>query len=541
MPRAIVTFGRGWQALAVVRSLGRQGIEVVVGEETRFAPCFFSKYATATFLHPSPANEPGPFLDRLLEVVKEHAPDDPDDPYVLIPVHKETWLIAEHRERFEPHVRMALAPHEDMKLVHDKGRLPQLATELGIPIPETLLPRSIEEVYRVAPGLAYPQFLKVREGAAGVGIEKVDDADALIRSFKRFVEGYGLEPDRYPLVQAAVPGRDYCVTALFDRGEPVASMTYRNIRAFPRDTGAGSLRETVRFEEGEAAAERLLRHLGWHGIAELDFRKDDRSPPYLIEVNPRIFGGMPQSLAANVDYPHLLFRIASGEEVGRVEVGDRETRTETPVTGLLATLDEIAHDPARLAKLRRLKEEAGTLARSDVRRLDFGPFFRALKDVVDPKDIRRTIREKLEVHQGTIDDVLQADDPKPVMGFLFPLALMLKHGKLSMGVLTSEAELETERPRRRLRDLLRRPTWGTILLAFLLFAVCVFLQSWDVTASNVGRWAALPQRIAEAVFGEVHDASTPLGALATAGYHALNFVGYYFLAALILRQRKATA
>ena len=38
MPRAIVTFGRSWQALAIVRSLGRQGIEVYVGEEAPFAP-----------------------------------------------------------------------------------------------------------------------------------------------------------------------------------------------------------------------------------------------------------------------------------------------------------------------------------------------------------------------------------------------------------------------------------------------------------------------------------------------------------------------
>ena len=44
MARAIVTYARGWQALAITRSLGKQGIDVYCGEEAPFAPGFFSKY-----------------------------------------------------------------------------------------------------------------------------------------------------------------------------------------------------------------------------------------------------------------------------------------------------------------------------------------------------------------------------------------------------------------------------------------------------------------------------------------------------------------
>ena len=53
MARAIVTFARGWQALAITRSLGRQGIEVFCGEENPFAPCFFSRYCQDSFVYPS--------------------------------------------------------------------------------------------------------------------------------------------------------------------------------------------------------------------------------------------------------------------------------------------------------------------------------------------------------------------------------------------------------------------------------------------------------------------------------------------------------
>ena len=120
MARAIVTFSRGWQALAITRSLGRQGVEVFCGEEAPFAPCFFSKYCKDSFIYPSLSDDPEAFLDFLEEKVRELKPDG-DEPYVLLPVHRETWLIAEHRERFEPHIRVPLTSHDNMVRTHDKG------------------------------------------------------------------------------------------------------------------------------------------------------------------------------------------------------------------------------------------------------------------------------------------------------------------------------------------------------------------------------------------------------------------------------------
>ena len=154
---------------------------------------------------------------------------------------------------------------------------------------------------------------------------------------------YPRTPEDYPLIQDFVPGEDYCHTALYNHGEQIAGMTYHNVRSFPRGTGAGALRETVALPEADEASSRLLSHLQWHGIAQLDFRKGNDGRVYLIEVNPHFFGGLPQAVAANVDYPHLLFRIASGEKVEPPDV-DYSVRTEAPIVGLLATLDEIAHD-----------------------------------------------------------------------------------------------------------------------------------------------------------------------------------------------------
>ena len=108
-----------------------------------------------------------------------------------------------------------------------------------------------------------------------------------------------------------MPGDDYCTTFLFDHGQVRASMTYHNLRTYPVKSGTGVLRETVDAPAMERTGAALLGSLGWHGVAEVDFRWDGKSAePVLIEVNPRFWGGLTQSVASGWDYPYLLYRLA---------------------------------------------------------------------------------------------------------------------------------------------------------------------------------------------------------------------------------------
>jgi predicted ATP-grasp superfamily ATP-dependent carboligase len=540
MGRVIVTHSRGWHALAMVRSLGRQGVEVFCGEEAPFAPCFFSKYCAGSFQHPSVTSDPDGFIEFMVEKVRELKPEDPEEPYVLMPVHKETWLFSQHRERFEDLVTVPLTSFENMKRTHDKGKLALLAEELGITIPPTRQFHDQADLYRAIPEMEFPVFLKVREGAAGVGLKKCDSAEELTASFKQFVDGFDLQPEEFPLVQAFVPGEDYCVSALFDRGRRVAMMTYHNVRAFPRGTGAGALRETVALPEAEASAQRLLEHLGWHGMAQLDYRVGDDGTAYLIELNPRFFGGLPQAIASGADYPWLLFRMACGEMIEREPELDYDVRTEAPMLGLLATLDEIAHDERAMGRLQRVSEELGSLGRSNVEDVRLKPLWEAIRDASNPSDIKAYLGEMFEKHRDTINDVLQSDDPRPAMGVLFPIALMLKHGKLSVGVLTAEAEIDEERPRRSFRSQLLRPRWKTVVVTILLFVVCVLLVNAGMTGDNLGRWLLWPS---ESVFGSreaLHEAAgTVKGAMNLVGFYVMNVGFLYVFSAVVLRQRSA--
>jgi len=282
------------------------------------------------------------------------------------------------------------------------------------------------------------------------------------------------------------------------------------------------LRETVDRPEAEEAAIKLLSPLKWHGIAQVDFRIPDDGPAYLIEVNPRFFGGLAQCIAANVDYPYLLYQIAIGEPIGQQPEIDYEKRTETPIVGLLATLEEIANDETKLAELKTLAEELKRIPAADQKRQQFQRFLDQLKAVARPRNVKDYLRQMFEKHAGAINDVVQADDPLPGLGVLYPLALMLKHGKLSTAVLVSEQELPRERVKKRLRDYLR-PKWSTLLLTGVLFLLSVAIDWFEPTRRAIGWLLGWPR----------HAAGSEMS-LAFGLYHILNFVYLYILAGIIL-------
>ncbi len=159
--RAIVTYARGWQSLAATRSLGRRGVEVVTGDEFGLTPASFSRFSIADFRYPSPTREPEKFLDVLEKTVVKYKPENPDAPYVLMPIHKETYLIAEHRERFEPHIRVPVPEIAQIEQVHNKGTLAAYAIERGLSIPKTWMPASLDEFAAQVPEITLPAFVKL--------------------------------------------------------------------------------------------------------------------------------------------------------------------------------------------------------------------------------------------------------------------------------------------------------------------------------------------------------------------------------------------
>lgn len=434
--KAILTFSRGWNALAAARSLGRRGVQIIAGDEYRFSPTSFSKYTVDTFLYPNPDEDPAGFLDKLEEVVRRHQVEGEE--YVLMPFHKESFLISQHRARFEPLIKFALPTIDQVVQVDDKGTLARLCQQRGVPIPQTAVVDSREEFVAAAADFPYPAFVKVPRSAAAVGVKKVDDPAAATAAFDMFTQRYSLALGSLPLLQQGVPGDDYCTTFLFDHGQNRASMTYHNLLTYPLKSGTGVMRETVDAPAMTRIGEQLLSSLNWHGVAEVDFRWDGKSEtPLLIEVNPRFWGGLTQSVASGWDYPWLLYRLAIDGTVAPVEPHDSSVKTETPMVSLLATLAEISEDDLRLNCLKEAYRELHADAATEGRLRALGGFFKNLTAGIDVKARWQHAHTLLTDHAHAVSDVWSWHDPAPALGVLYPLAVFMKHGRVSTELLVS--------------------------------------------------------------------------------------------------------
>jgi predicted ATP-grasp superfamily ATP-dependent carboligase len=98
---------------------------------------------------------------------------------------------------------------------------------------------------------------------------------------------------------------------LLDRGRLRAKLAYRQVRDFPARGGQATLRVSIRSPRAEEHLQALLEKIEWHGVCQADFViEESTQTPYLIDMNPRLWGSLAQAIASGVDFPHLIYRLA---------------------------------------------------------------------------------------------------------------------------------------------------------------------------------------------------------------------------------------
>ncbi len=432
--RAIVTFGRSWHSLAVVRSLAARGIEVISADVYGLTVGALSKDSVASFTYPDPADDAEGFLATLEQEIESHRPPE-GVPYVLLPVQQETYLISDHRERFEDHIGLALPPRDLIHKVRDKGHLARFAEEIGLRIPPTWTFEQAPTDEELAE-ISMPVIVKIPRGAGGTGIERVESAEELPRVFAHLHETHG----SLPLIQGISEGEDLCVSAVCHHGEVHSIMTYQN-RHKPSASAPGSVRETIAAPEAEDAARKLLGELGWHGVAQVDFLWDGKSEPTLIEINPRLFGGLFQNVASGIDIPWLLFCLAAGKPLPPSQEPELGVRTETPFVGLLGILRELTRDGEDESLLEQLSDAWKTTRDQPDRSLShrLGTFFGRAADILDPEDRWHKLQDLLDQNEENISQLMFEEDPTAALGLLYPMAIFMKHGKIDGTLLHGSA------------------------------------------------------------------------------------------------------
>ena len=133
------------------------------------------------------------------------------------------------------------------------------------------------------------------------------------------------------MVQELVPGGDEELYSfgsyLRADGEPLGLFSGRKLKQMPPVVGTCRVGEAVWVQEVVDAGLRLLNALGFHGISQVEFKRDPRDGRFkLMEVNPRLWQWHGLAAACGVDLPLIAYRDLTGEQVEPVSMnGARRT------------------------------------------------------------------------------------------------------------------------------------------------------------------------------------------------------------------------
>lgn len=501
--RVILTYGRSLMALVIARSLAQRGVEVIGCDDVGMTVLSFSKHVQETFTVAPWDREPEQFLEDLEYAVREYAPND-GRPYVLMPVFREIDLIARNRKRFEPTIKIAAPDIRSIELVTPKDRLAALAKEADLNVPETWRPANQQALRDLAPKLTFPLIVKPVDGAGGRGVSCVNTVSDL----EARAAELGFETP--PLIQECIEGEDYCVPVLARNGEVTAIMAYRNVTTFPREAGAGAVRETVDAEPFRAEAEKLVAATSWNGVAQLDFRWNGktRDAPKLIEVNARFWAGIFHSVESGVNFPWLLYLQTIGAQAlpeAEAEIG---ATTKTSGAWLLATIEDVAASDAHFNAAAEAWREAKEHAKS-------GELWAAIENAgaavgksLKIGDALERLRISMRDLKDAPSELSTAKDPMVGLGALFVLSSLVRHGKLPPEVMyktDEQSEAEALPPPVRKRPIIgiTKPERGDTI-PYLAMKLAVWLAGGDAVKVTA-RAPRDPRTIDGLIFGGGSD------------------------------------
>jgi carbamoyl-phosphate synthase large subunit len=281
--RVLVTGAGGPAAVSVMKSLSADpSVSLIAADMDPWAAGLYLVPPEARTLIPA-GLDPG-FIDAALARCVAMGVD------VLIPtVDAELRPLGRARASFaRAGIELMLAPDQALDVTLDKLALAErCAGKVRVPRTERLDQVTDHESW------TYPVIVKPRTGSGSRDISLVESAQSLAR----------LDPSADFLVQEYLPGEEYSIDVLADvTGHVVASVPRVRERV---DSGVSVAGRTLHDAELEALGAAVATATCLTYIANVQFRRDTAGRPALLEVNPRVPGTLPLTVASGVDMPRM--------------------------------------------------------------------------------------------------------------------------------------------------------------------------------------------------------------------------------------------
>ena len=307
LTRKVLVLGRDTRAfLSVVRSLGRQGLDVHVGWCGPRAPAARSRYVHRIHEIPAPSSRDFAWRDRLLEIL---AREDFD---LVIPCHDSAILpLQQCRHDFAPFVdAIYLLDDSAYRIAFDKLESYDLARSLGIPVPRRVRVSTVDDLPAALGSFSLPVLVKPRASftADRLGSKHHVQWARSPRELASLVDA--LVPWGDVAVEESVRGHGAGVEVLAHQGQVLVAFQHVRIHEPPGGGGSSYRCSTALHPELLKATQKFVEALRYTGVAMMEFKIDpERDTWAFIEINARFWGSLPLALAAGVDFPYDLYQM----------------------------------------------------------------------------------------------------------------------------------------------------------------------------------------------------------------------------------------
>jgi predicted ATP-grasp superfamily ATP-dependent carboligase len=302
-----VVIGTHTMGLGVIRALGRMGVPVVALYYRGDDMGFVSRYVQESIHVPHPEADEDRFIECLVNLASRTLGSP------LFPVSDESLkIVSRNKPYLENYYKVACADWEIVQKLLKKNFTYDLAKSIGVPIPRTSTPASMDEVIAFGKGLEFPCLVKPVESHRYYNlfrrkIVKAENFAQLTAAYQE-AELAGMKV----MLQELIPGEDSLgvnYNSYFWNGEPVVEFTAKKIRSAPPELGSPCAAVSREVPAVLELGRTFLRAVNFYGYSCTEFKLDPRDGIYkLMEVNGR--HNLSTLLAVNcgINFPWLHYR-----------------------------------------------------------------------------------------------------------------------------------------------------------------------------------------------------------------------------------------
>jgi len=305
MRNIAIVMHMGANGLGITRSLGRSGVHVYGIDWNPEAVGFLSKFCRKKIILPYPVMYEKKCLDEILKIGKEC------NSAVLIPANDLfVELISKYEDRLSEHFLFNIPASSIVDTVATKSKQYKFAKKIGIPIPVTFSPASIDDLSKNAISLTYPVIIK---GAKSHEWTSAFSCKAFLASNDEELRNYYVlasNKDIDIVVQELIVGPNtehFKVCAYYSKeNELLGIFSAQKIRQFPTNFGIGSYMKSYKIVDLIQLGRKFFEGLGYTGMGSIEFKRDERDGRFkLIELNSRFWLQNIQAYNAGINFPYI--------------------------------------------------------------------------------------------------------------------------------------------------------------------------------------------------------------------------------------------